>query len=178
MKVSGKHRYVVLAVAAAMMVVAVQVAEGQYYLEKTYMEQWRYPSSHAKDTKKIKSHISTRDSRQFKEPPHKPSTIEETRTKRRFRVIQVDDVTDREDYPTMWLDPNKTSFEAPAVKVSGSGGRHGARRLESWGPWGVWSPCSATCGSGQRYRFRVCLVQDCEGRRWELEKCKIRRCRS
>lgn len=53
----------------------------------------------------------------------------------------------------------------------------------NWSVWGAWSPCSATCGDGQRSRSRSCTNPppsgggaDCLGVSQEIEDCNRRSC--
>ncbi|KAK2574393.1 Ectin [Acropora cervicornis] len=53
----------------------------------------------------------------------------------------------------------------------------------NWSVWGAWSPCSATCGDGQRSRSRSCTNPppsgggaDCVGASQEIEGCNRRSC--
>ena len=56
----------------------------------------------------------------------------------------------------------------------------------SWKPWGSWSPCSATCGTGSRSRNRECstdadtrsgsAVPPCVGEGEEQEMCQTKPC--
>jgi len=52
-----------------------------------------------------------------------------------------------------------------------------------WSEWEKWSPCSATCGYGERYRERFCSNpepenggQTCEGEAREYEECNHGKC--
>uniref|UniRef100_A0A1I7VNU8 Angiogenesis inhibito n=1 Tax=Loa loa TaxID=7209 RepID=A0A1I7VNU8_LOALO len=46
-----------------------------------------------------------------------------------------------------------------------------------WHEWELWSPCSTTCGSGQRSRKRQCNQMDrCEGEGTQIEPCEIKKC--
>ena len=49
----------------------------------------------------------------------------------------------------------------------------------SWGEWGSWSQCSASCGSGIQTRSRDCFlsgvetnVEDCDGNSEETMNCE------
>nr|XP_040222077.2 hemicentin-1-like [Anopheles coluzzii] len=56
----------------------------------------------------------------------------------------------------------------------------------SWSPWGAWSACSATCGSGTQFRSRICLLVNgspahgerfnCVGENVELKACELLPC--
>uniref|UniRef100_A0A0P4W4Y5 Uncharacterized protein n=1 Tax=Scylla olivacea TaxID=85551 RepID=A0A0P4W4Y5_SCYOL len=180
MMLSGKHWSVAVTMAPIVVVVVVaavaRVASGQYLLEKTYVEKWRYPQRGVKVTKKIKFRITPRGSGRPAKPRSKGGRTETRAEKQHVRRIQVKDEAEHNDYPAHWVNPNSTP-EAPAVGVSRSGGRERLRHAESWGPWGEWSACGATCGAGQRYRSRVCLLEPCEGPRWQLEQCMMAKCR-
>ncbi|OCT95984.1 thrombospondin type-1 domain-containing protein 1 [Xenopus laevis] len=57
------------------------------------------------------------------------------------------------------------------------------REIESWGLWQSWSPCSVTCGDGERERFRECLTTSsekpaCKGRPKETSLCSLEECTS
>lgn len=155
------------------LVLAVHVAEGQHLLQLTYAEDQREEvKSRPKVTKRVNFPLSRPETRGPKKPPRTSHTEEKPRHKRLFNVVQVESVGDRED-----LSKN-LALETPAIEVSGSGGRYGARSGALWSPWGLWSPCSVSCGRGQQYRFRACLVRACEGRPWEIQECTKRRCRT
>ncbi|XP_052863793.1 hemicentin-1-like [Anopheles cruzii] len=56
----------------------------------------------------------------------------------------------------------------------------------SWSPWGVWSVCSAPCGSGTQFRSRICLLQNgspaqgeqfnCVGENVQMKSCELLPC--
>uniref|UniRef100_A0A182KDD4 EGF-like domain-containing protein n=1 Tax=Anopheles christyi TaxID=43041 RepID=A0A182KDD4_9DIPT len=56
----------------------------------------------------------------------------------------------------------------------------------SWSPWGGWSACSATCGSGTQFRSRICLLVNgspahgerfnCVGENVEIKPCELLPC--
>uniref|UniRef100_A0A182Q292 Cell adhesion molecule n=1 Tax=Anopheles farauti TaxID=69004 RepID=A0A182Q292_9DIPT len=56
----------------------------------------------------------------------------------------------------------------------------------SWSPWGAWSACSATCGSGNQFRSRICLLLNgspahgdrfnCVGENVEMKSCELLPC--
>uniref|UniRef100_A0A182MNL9 Hemicentin-1 n=1 Tax=Anopheles culicifacies TaxID=139723 RepID=A0A182MNL9_9DIPT len=56
----------------------------------------------------------------------------------------------------------------------------------SWSPWGAWSACSATCGSGTQFRSRICLLVNgspahgerfnCVGENVEIKPCELLPC--
>uniref|UniRef100_A0A182R2D1 Cell adhesion molecule n=1 Tax=Anopheles funestus TaxID=62324 RepID=A0A182R2D1_ANOFN len=56
----------------------------------------------------------------------------------------------------------------------------------SWSPWGAWSACSATCGSGTHFRSRICLLINgspahgdqfnCVGENVEIKPCELLPC--
>ncbi|XP_050737167.1 ectin-like [Eriocheir sinensis] len=166
-----KVEMVVIMVVVAL-VLAVHVGKGQHLLQLTYVEdQGEEVVTRPKVTKRVNFPLLRPETRESKKPPHKPHTEEKSRKKRLFNVVQIEAIGDRED-----LSKN-LALETPAIEVSGSGGRYGARSGASWSPWGLWSPCSVSCGRGQQYRFRACLVRACEGRPWELQECTKRRCR-
>ncbi|KAM4795399.1 thrombospondin type-1 domain-containing protein 1 [Rhinophrynus dorsalis] len=55
------------------------------------------------------------------------------------------------------------------------------REIETWGLWQSWSPCSATCGDGQRERYRECLTTSttkpgCNGSPKETSFCSLVDC--
>uniref|UniRef100_A0A0N4Z5A2 Uncharacterized protein n=1 Tax=Parastrongyloides trichosuri TaxID=131310 RepID=A0A0N4Z5A2_PARTI len=41
----------------------------------------------------------------------------------------------------------------------------------TWGQWGSWSPCSNSCGTGQRNRVRSCSCLNCNGEAYQQEVC-------
>ncbi|MPC74170.1 Thrombospondin-2 [Portunus trituberculatus] len=178
MTLNNKEWSVAVTTAAVVVVVvaAARVASGQYLLEKTYVEKWRHPQRGAKVTKKLKFGITPEDLRRPGKPPSKAGRLETRAERKRLRLIQVKDEAKHSDYPLYWRHPNNT-LEASAVGVSSSGGRERLRHAESWGPWGDWSACDATCGTGRRYRSRMCLLESCEGTRWQLEQCTMAKCR-
>ena len=51
-----------------------------------------------------------------------------------------------------------------------------------WGPYGAWSPCSKTCGGGEKIRTRVVKTpasnggEICEGNATEIEVCNTEGC--
>lgn len=52
-----------------------------------------------------------------------------------------------------------------------------------WGPWGVWGPCSRTCGGGVEFSHRECtdpMPQNggsyCVGQRVKYQSCNIQTC--
>ena len=50
-----------------------------------------------------------------------------------------------------------------------------------WGPWGLWSECTATCGGGEQQRSRVCRQpsfggDECLGDGNQIRKCSIQPC--
>ncbi|XP_062611897.1 thrombospondin-1-like [Saccostrea cucullata] len=48
-----------------------------------------------------------------------------------------------------------------------------------YGSWSKWSPCSKSCGKGQRTRRRTCHdVTRCHAGNVELQNCHFRKCRS
>merc|ERR1712174_10897 len=58
-----------------------------------------------------------------------------------------------------------------------------AESSAAWAQWGEWGQCSATCGSGQRERTRLCVdgenvVDDglCKGRNIHIEACNTNEC--
>uniref|UniRef100_A0A182ND63 Hemicentin-1 n=1 Tax=Anopheles dirus TaxID=7168 RepID=A0A182ND63_9DIPT len=56
----------------------------------------------------------------------------------------------------------------------------------SWSPWGSWSACSASCGSGTQFRSRFCLLLNgtpaygdrfnCVGENVEIKSCELLPC--
>ncbi|KFB46823.1 AGAP002268-PA-like protein [Anopheles sinensis] len=56
----------------------------------------------------------------------------------------------------------------------------------SWSPWGAWSACSATCGTGTQFRSRICLLlngspahgdqYNCHGENVQLKSCELLPC--
>ncbi|XP_035900028.1 hemicentin-1-like [Anopheles stephensi] len=56
----------------------------------------------------------------------------------------------------------------------------------SWSPWGAWSACSATCGTGTQFRSRICLLVNgspahgerfnCVGENVEIKPCELLPC--
>uniref|UniRef100_A0A182VQ07 Uncharacterized protein n=1 Tax=Anopheles minimus TaxID=112268 RepID=A0A182VQ07_9DIPT len=56
----------------------------------------------------------------------------------------------------------------------------------SWSPWGAWSACSATCGTGTQFRSRICLLVNgspahgerfnCVGENVEIKTCELLPC--
>ncbi|XP_075467215.1 cartilage intermediate layer protein 2 isoform X1 [Ascaphus truei] len=48
-----------------------------------------------------------------------------------------------------------------------------------WAPWGVWTPCTRTCGGGKRVRRRTCISKKspCVGRPLQVQKCAGSPCR-
>jgi len=58
----------------------------------------------------------------------------------------------------------------------GSGGSSGSGQ---WEPWGRWSGCSRTCGTGHQKRLRLCSshgIGDCDGKVSELRECSVASC--
>ncbi len=52
-----------------------------------------------------------------------------------------------------------------------------------WLPWKEWGPCSVSCGGGRQIRKRFFKPaafegKECEGRRFEVQKCNIVNCPS
>lgn len=46
-----------------------------------------------------------------------------------------------------------------------------------WGPWSEWSSCSRTCGTGQTFRHRQCLGENCiHGSNLEIANCFRQQC--
>ncbi|XP_053564365.1 thrombospondin type-1 domain-containing protein 1 [Bombina bombina] len=55
------------------------------------------------------------------------------------------------------------------------------REIEAWSLWQAWSPCSTTCGEGQRERHRECLSTSsikpsCNGNPKEISLCSLEDC--
>ncbi|CAH2253813.1 thrombospondin type-1 domain-containing 1 [Pelobates cultripes] len=55
------------------------------------------------------------------------------------------------------------------------------REIETWSLWQSWSPCSTTCGDGQRQRHRECLSTSllnpsCNGSPKEISICSLEDC--
>ncbi|XP_053313735.1 thrombospondin type-1 domain-containing protein 1 [Spea bombifrons] len=55
------------------------------------------------------------------------------------------------------------------------------REIETWSLWQPWSPCSTTCGDGQRERHRECLTTSlikpsCNGSPKETSMCSLEDC--
>ena len=46
----------------------------------------------------------------------------------------------------------------------------------TWGPWGNFSECSLTCGSGKRTAKRICSEKICTGSDSKKEDCNIEPC--
>ncbi|XP_050086783.1 hemicentin-1-like [Anopheles aquasalis] len=56
----------------------------------------------------------------------------------------------------------------------------------SWSPWGSWSSCSATCGTGTQFRSRICLLLNgspaqgdqfaCVGENVQVQPCELLAC--
>ncbi len=70
----------------------------------------------------------------------------------------------------------KKMFRKRIVFVAVNGG---------WSDWSPWTPCSKTCGKGQKYRRRECNSPKpinggsvCEGSNFEMKNCKIHSCRN
>lgn len=159
------------AVVMVVVMVFVHIVKGQHLLQLTYKEDQGKALTHLKATSRAKPPHSRAETRGSVQPPRKPDMTGKTRKRKLFKVVQVEDVEGREDVT------KNNALDTPAIEVSGFRGRYGAKG-QSWSPWGVWSPCSVSCGRGRQYRFRVCLSRACEGRRYELQECKKRRCRS
>ena len=50
-----------------------------------------------------------------------------------------------------------------------------------WGPWGSWSDCTRSCGSGNQKRYRVCHEplfggKSCLGDESQVRKCNVKPC--
>ena len=48
-----------------------------------------------------------------------------------------------------------------------------------WDPWGDWSTCNVTCGTGSRTRSRTCnseSTDDCIGADSEVSNCNVGAC--
>ena len=51
------------------------------------------------------------------------------------------------------------------------------RHSPNWNSWSEWSPCSQSCGNGQRERSRQCSIyEQCKGKDRESKYCKIKNC--
>uniref|UniRef100_A0A8D0G7I3 ADAM metallopeptidase with thrombospondin type 1 motif 8 n=1 Tax=Sphenodon punctatus TaxID=8508 RepID=A0A8D0G7I3_SPHPU len=53
----------------------------------------------------------------------------------------------------------------------------------NWGPWGIWGPCSRTCGGGVHFSYRDCNDPEpqnggkyCEGQRAKYQSCHTEEC--
>ncbi|XP_053312291.1 cartilage intermediate layer protein 2 [Spea bombifrons] len=47
-----------------------------------------------------------------------------------------------------------------------------------WSPWGLWTPCTKTCGMGRSIRRRTCNSKDisCVGKSFQVQKCQKSPC--
>uniref|UniRef100_A0AAG5CQZ0 Cell adhesion molecule n=1 Tax=Anopheles atroparvus TaxID=41427 RepID=A0AAG5CQZ0_ANOAO len=81
------------------------------------------------------------------------------------------------------------SYQCVATNVLGQISREFHVTIDvpvSWSPWGAWSACSATCGSGTQFRSRICLLlngspaqgdqYNCHGENVELKACELLPC--
>ncbi|KFD55901.1 hypothetical protein M513_03340 [Trichuris suis] len=45
-----------------------------------------------------------------------------------------------------------------------------------WSSWSEWTPCSTTCGTGARARYRKCIIGNCPGSYNEVQQCEMPAC--
>ena len=88
------------------------------------------------------------------------------------QIIKIQCLTGYEfpSNPVQYTAPTAAPFQSPLSPM--------AMTESQWSQWSLWSPCSVTCGSGARYRYRDCQVEGmCMGNFMEQGNCDEGACR-